>query len=240
MRIRTRIACAAVAVAACALTGSPAYAADAAGTDAGTAEVGAALVGSGDAGLTNETVTANETAATQQTCTDPALANHLAAFGDSRDYFVAPGGSFETDATAGWQFAGGAKIAGGNEPFNVLGAGTASLDVPAGGSATSPVFCVDLNYPTFRFLAVQQQQAADAGLQVDVIYPEIAKGNVHMAAAYKPLSAWTLMKDVKLDPQRAGKKPGWRKVALRFRVPSTKKGGDWKVDNVLVDPRCRY
>jgi hypothetical protein len=240
MRIRARIACAAVAVAACALTGSPAYAADPAGTDAGTTELGAPVPGSDDGGLTNETVTAAETAATQQSCTDPALHTHLAAFGDSRDYFVAPGGSFESGATAGWQLSGGAKIAGGNEPFNVLGSGTSSLDLPAGGSATSPVFCVDLNYPTFRFLAVQQQQAADAGLQVDVIYPEIAKGNVHMAATYKPLNAWTLMKDVKLDPQRAGKKPGWRKVALRFRVPATKKGGDWKVDNVLVDPRCRW
>lgn len=240
MRIRARIACAAVAVAACALTGSPAYAADPAGPDADTPDIGAAIAGSGDGGLTNETVTANETATTAETCTDPELSHHLAAFGDSRDYFPAPGGTFEAGATAGWQFTGGAQIAGGNEPFNVLGAGSSSLNLPAGSSATSPVFCVDLNYPTFRFLALQQQQAADAGLQVDVIYPEIAKGNVHMAANYKPLNAWTLMKDVKLEPQRAGKKVGWRKVALRFRVPSTKKGGNWKVDNVLVDPRCRY
>jgi len=100
--------------------------------------------------------------------------------------------------------------------------------------------CVDLNYPTFRFLAVQRQLAADAGLQVDVIYPEIAKGNVHMAATYKSERTWELMKDVKLEPQRAGKKPGWRRVALRFRVPATKKGAVWNVDNILVDPRCRY
>jgi len=48
------------------------------------------------------------------------------------------------------------------------------------------------------------------------------------------------MKDVKLEPQRAGKKPGRRRVALRFRVPATKKGAVWNVDNILVDPRCRY
>jgi hypothetical protein len=122
----------------------------------------------------------------------------------------------------------------------VLGGGASSLQLPAGSSATSPVFCVDLNYPTFRFLATQQQLAADAGLQVDVIYPEVAKGNVHMAATYKPQKEWKLMKDVKLEPQRAGKAPGWRRVALRFRVPETKKGAVWNVDNILVDPRCRY
>jgi hypothetical protein len=38
----------------------------------------------------------------------------------------------------------------------------------------------------------------------------------------------------------AGKQAGWPKVALRFRVPATKKGGSWSVDSLLVDPRCRY
>ena len=235
MRIRTRFAGAALAVAMCALAASPAYAADIVpATDV------AAIAGSDDDGLTNETVTANETAAGEQTCTDPVLANHLAGFGDTRDYFLAPGGNFEAGSTNGWQFTGGAGLADGNEPFNVLGSGSSSLALPAGSSATSPVFCVDINYPTFRFVANQAQAAADAGLQVDVIYPEIAKGNVHRAAIYKPFKTWALTKDVKLDPQRAGKAAGWRKVALRFSVPGTKKGADWRIDNILIDPKCRY
>jgi hypothetical protein len=239
MRIRTRFAGAAVAVAVYAVGAPAANAADAVAPDIAAAEVAAPIAGSGDDGLTNETVRAEDTAASEQTCVDPTVAAHLSPFGDQRSYFVAPGGDFE-NTTAGWQLAGGATVVGGNEPFGVLGNGASSLQLPAGSSATSPVFCVDLNYPTFRFLAVQQQLAADAGLQVDVIYPEIAKGNVHMAATYKPQRTWTLMKDVKLEPQRAGKKAGWRRVALRFRVPATKKGAVWNVDNILVDPRCRY
>jgi hypothetical protein len=239
MLIRTRLAGAAVALVVCALGAPAAHAADAVAPDVATADLAAPVPGSGDDGLTNETVQPEETAATQETCADPELAAHLSPFGDQRQYFLAPGGDFEA-TTAGWQLDGGAHVVGGNEPFGVLGNGAASLQLPAGSSATSPAFCVDLNYPTFRFLAVQQQLAADAGLQVDVIYPEIAKGNVHMAATYKPQQAWKLMKDVKLEPQRAGKKPGWRRVALRFRVPATKKGAVWNVDNILVDPRCRY
>jgi len=244
MRIRTRLAGAAIAVAVCAFGAPAANAADAVAPDLAAADVTAAdlvapVPGSDDTGLTDETVKPEETAATQETCVDPELAAHLSPFGDQRQYFLAPGGDFEA-TTAGWELAGGARVTAGNEPFGVLGNGAASLQLPAGSSATSPVFCVDLNYPTFRFLAVQQQLAADAGLEVDVIYPEIAKGNVHKAAAYKPEKAWKLMKDVKLEPQRAGKKAGWRRVALRFRVPATKKGGVWNVDNILVDPRCRY
>jgi hypothetical protein len=239
MRFRTRLAGAALALALCAFGAPAAHAADAVAPDVAAADLAAPVAGSGDNGLTDETVQTEETAATKETCADPIVAAHLSPFGDARDYFVAPGGDFE-GTTAGWELGGGARVVGGNEPFGALGSGAASLQLPAGGSAVSPVFCVDLNYPTFRFFAVQQQLAADAGLQVDVIYPEIAKGNVHRAATYKPQQAWKLMKDVKLEPQRAGKKPGWRRVALRFSVPETKKGGVWNVDNILVDPRCRY
>jgi len=239
MRIRTRLAGAAVAVVVCALGAPAANAADAVAPDPTAADVTAPIAGSDAGGLTSETVQANETAAGEQTCFDPEVAAHLSPFGDKRQYFLAPGGDFE-GTPGGWQLTGGARVVGGNEPFGVLGNGASSLQLPAGSSATSPVFCVDLNYPTFRFLAVQQQLAADAGLQVDVIYPEIAKGNVHRAAAYAPQKEWKLMKDVKLDPQRAGKAAGWRRVALRFRVPVTKKGAVWSVDNILIDPRCRW
>jgi|1186.fasta_scaffold21750_1 hypothetical protein len=239
MRIRTRLAGAAIAVVVCALGAPAAHAADAVAPAATGADIAAPVAGSDDAGLTNETVQADETPAGRQTCVNPVVAAHLSPFGDKRDYFIAPGGDFE-GSTAGWELTGGAKVTAGNEPFGVLGNGSSSLQLPAGSSATSPIFCVDLNYPTFRFLATQQQLAADAGLQVDVIYPEIAKGNVHQAAAYAPQKEWKLMKDVKLEPQRAGKTAGWRRVALRFRVPATKKGAVWNVDNVLIDPRCRW
>jgi hypothetical protein len=239
MPVRMRLAALVATGLVCALSAPAARAADPAPADIAAADVAAPIPGSNDAGLTNETVQADETAATEESCVDPEVAAHLSPFGDQRSYFLAPGGDFEA-GTTGWQLSGGARVVGGNEPFGVLGGGASSLQLPAGGSATSPVFCVDLNYPTFRFLATQQQLAADAGLEVDVIYPEIAKGNVHKAATYKSQKEWKLMKDVKLDPQRAGKTAGWRRVALRFRVPATKKGAVWNVDNILVDPRCRY
>ncbi len=223
-----------LAAAVCACAAPAAQAAD-----EGAVADDAALVETTDV-FTGETATAAETAATEETCTDPELTTPLIAFKDDRSYFLAPGGNFERAAAPGWTLEGGATIAAGNEPFGVHGGGSSALSLPAGSSATSPVFCIDLNYPTFRFLAVQEQAAADAGLEVDVIYPEKATKNVREAAKYKPLKEWKLVKDVKLEPNTMGKHAGWRKVAIRFRVPASKKGGAWKVDSILVDPRCRY
>jgi len=233
-RASTRLACAALTAAACAFAAPAAQAADLPVATDDTAAVETTDV------FTGETATAAETAATKRTCTDPQLGTSLAAFKDQRSYFLAPGGDFEHSAAPGWELTGGAVVTAGNEPFGVAGGGDSALTVPAGGSATSPVFCIDLNYPTFRFFAVQAQEAADAGLQVDVIYPELENKNVRRAAKYGPFKAWKLSNDVKLEPQTAGKQAGWRKVALRFSVPATKKGGTWKIDGILVDPRCRY
>jgi hypothetical protein len=176
-------------------------------------------------------------------CTKPALSTLLNGLGDRRSYFTAPGADFESRSMAGWQLSGAASLVSGNEPFRVLGASHAtSLRLRPGASATSPSFCIDLDYPTFRFFAAQVQAVADAGLQVDVIYPDVPRTNVRVAATVKApgASAWTLAKDVPLRPKTAGKEAGWRRVALRFSVPVTKRGGDWQIDDVLVDPRCRF
>jgi hypothetical protein len=193
---------------------------------------------------TGETASAAQTIESVLSCTKPALSTLLTGLGDRRSYFPAPGADFESSsALAGWQLTGGAARVAGNEPSRVLGAAHAtSLRLPPGSSATSPVFCIDLDYPTFRFFVEQVQAKADAGLQIDVVYPDVATKNVRRAATVKggPTTAWTLAKDVPLQPNTAGKQAGWRRVALRFSVPLGKMGADWRVDDVLVDPRCRF
>ena len=192
---------------------------------------------------TGETASASQTIESVLSCTKPALSTLLSGLGDRRSYFPAPGADFESPALAGWQLTGGATHIAGNEPRRVLGAAHAtSLRLPPGSSATSPIFCIDLDYPTFRFFVQQVQAKADAGLQVDVVYPDVATKNVRRAATVKggPATAWTLAKDVPLQPATAGKRAGWRRVALRFSVPLGRSGADWRIDDVLVDPRCRF
>ena len=179
------------------------------------------------AAMTAAAVTSPATAG----CTVPALTASLAAFGDWRSYFLAPGGDFES-AGHGWTLTGGATRSTGSSPLR-LGAATKSLRLPAGATATSPVFCVDLNYPTFRFFSSK----GNAPLYVDVLYPALGAKKLK-ATTIKGGTSWTLTKDVDLRPTIVTKDPGWRLVQLRY-VAATGATGDWLVDDVLIDPRMR-
>jgi hypothetical protein len=187
-----------------------------------------------------ETVRPAESAAGEQTCAAPSLFNPLVAFKDQRDYFIAPAGDFEDPSLPGWQLTGGAGVTSGSSPHAVTGeAQASSLSLPPGSSATTPEMCVDLNYPTFRFFVSQLEADTDSDLAVDVIYPALAKNNVRQAKKLKlrAKDGWRLSDDIKLEPQRLGKRSGWRRIAIRFRVEPGKKASAYRVDDILIDPR---
>src|SRR4051794_33855287 len=117
--------------------------------------------------FTGETVQVASTNATEQTCTDPQVSPLLSDAGDDDLYFVAPGGSFENGA-AGWELDGGASIGFGSNAFSPLGTGLRSLQLPAGSSATSPAFCVDDRYPSFRVNTAQVGGDAKVKIKVSV------------------------------------------------------------------------
>jgi hypothetical protein len=165
-------------------------------------------------------------------CAAPAMAPLLGSFGDWRSYFLAPGGSFDTSAR-GWTLTGGASTSSSSGPLR-LGTAAGSLRLPAGASATSPVFCVDLDYPTFRFFSAQGK----APLSVDVIYPALGARKPKATTLKGGAAAWTLTKDVSLRPTVVSKDAGWRLVQLRFAA-DTGPAGDWLVDDVLIDPKMR-
>ena len=195
---------------------------------------------SGPGTALEETVATEHSAAGEESCQAPDLFNPLVAFKDERDYFMAPSGDFEDPSLPGWQLSGGAAVTGGSSPHAATGQNHGSaLTLPAGSSALTPEFCVDLNYPTFRFFAAQLSGDTDSELRVDVVYPALEKGNVREARKfkYKAKDGWRLSDDVKLEPQRLGKRSGWRRVAIRFRVEEGKKPATYRVDDLLIDPR---
>ena len=167
-------------------------------------------------------------------CRPPATFAALAPFGDLRPYFVAPGGDFETPA---WTLAAGATRTAGSSPLR-LGAAATSLRLPPGGSATSPAFCVDLDYPTFRFFSAQHAAKSSSNLNVDVLYPALQQSSPKAATVSKGTPAWELSRDVRLRPERVDKAGSWRQVQIRFSADKAA-AGDWRVDDVLVDPRMR-
>jgi hypothetical protein len=167
-------------------------------------------------------------------CPAPELFAALGGFGDPRSYFVAPGGAFEAPS---WQLTGGAALTGGSGPLH-LGSAKGALMLPPGGSATSPVFCVDLDYPTMRFFSAQLAAKSSSKLHVDVIYPARGTSNPEAMNVSNGTPAWQLSKDVRLRPDQVDHAGGWRQVQLRFSADKAT-AGDWRVDDVVIDPRMR-
>jgi hypothetical protein len=159
-------------------------------------------------------------------CDNAALTQPFAAYGDSSQYKVAPGGTFE-GGTAGWTLTGGARVVSGGA------GGGHSLYLPAGASATTPVTCVNAAYPTARYF-----QKSD-GLLSTVLVQLVYKGSIIGIA---PLPGGVGLLNYSWNPSlpmlTLSAVPGLldggtSQVQLRF----TALLGPSQVDNVYIDPR---
>lgn len=167
-------------------------------------------------------------------CPAQSLSTPFSQWGDTNNYFLLPGGSFEgTSDQVGWTLSG-ASLTPGNEPFYVDGSGDSqSLTIPGGGSATSPWFCVDNTMPDLRFFA--QEATAGSALEVQALVQtpngvrtvqvaDLADGSMSSWAPTQPITGNTgsIPNGVTLS------------VALEFSVPQST--GSWELDDLYVDP----
>ena len=185
-----------------------------------------------------------ETRETRDTCTSPELVQAFSAFGDTRDYVLAPGGSFEDDDLDGWQV-NKARTTQDGSPLQLPVADSRgyrygddneqSLKISAGGSATSPAMCVDLHYPTLRLMT--KLRKGTGAIQVEVLYPDSDNPVFHPVGSLTAgrSNRWEASADVSVFPERGGAAPGMLRVALRFT--SVAGNGEWRIDDLYVDPR---
>ncbi len=168
----------------------------------------------------------------------PAPTTHaFARFGDNAAYSLVPGGSFEGGAT-GWTL-NQASVVGAGEPDHVASVADAhSLAIIAGGSATSPVVCVDRTMPTFRFFA---RGGADphSTLTVDLIWrtngrPYSRTVGVVTAGSgsWSPSASMALATAAPLTQDG-----GSQAVQIEF-LASTGRAA-WEIDDVYLDPYVR-
>jgi invasion protein IalB len=170
-------------------------------------------------------------------CKPKPTSQPFAPWGDSSQYNLAPGGSFES-GTQSWSLSGRASTVSGNEPWKVAGAGhTRSLKLPPGASATSPTICVGLEHPAIRFFA-KNDRALLSTLSVEVITETslgltvaVPIGVVLPSGQWKPSPKFLVVAN--LLPLLPGEY-----TPVRFRVTSVGLG-TWSVDDFYVDPRCR-
>lgn len=165
-------------------------------------------------------------------CPQQPVSQPFSQWNDTSDYFLVPGGSFE--GSPGWTLSN-AQLTPANEPWHVDAAtDSQSVTIDAGGSATSPYFCIDNTMPSLRLFA--QQAMAGSDLQVQALVQTAGGGvaTVNVAdLADGSVPAWAPTAPI---TGNTGSIPSGQtvQVALRFSVPGT--AGSWQLDDIYVDP----
>jgi hypothetical protein len=149
----------------------------------------------------------------------------FAAFGDANQYFLAPGGDF--DSLKDWTVRGKAALVEDVNPLK-LSANRRSVHLETGESVTSVSFCVDSTMPHLRFTA----KAAGSG-QLDVtVQTQVGRSTDSSGGSVSPDDhrSWHASRyvELKTDGIRDGRS-GTATVTFRSQ-------GDWHVDDVFVDP----
>lgn len=172
----------------------------------------------------------------------PVVEQPFGAFGDFRNYVLAPGASFESPADSGWAFTGGAMIVEGNEPFQVHGeADHMSLRIPGGATAVSPFMCVDATYDTMRVFVRSLNRNQGGKLSVTAQYPDLADADELRTDISKPGPDWSLTDDIAIRPGekdtgKSGFDNGFTRVAFVFKAKGIGKAG-YHIDDLYVDPK---
>ena len=161
-------------------------------------------------------------------------------WGDSASYVPAPDSGFESGA-AGWTLTGGARVVTGNESYMVGGAGQShSLSLPAGSSATSPPMCIGLLSSKMR-LFVQNPGAAGSKLRVQVVYNGgvgALLGGLGSTLGISDKATFSAGKTwAPSDPfLMAGGVLPLLTQSVQFRFTPLSTGGNWRIDDVYLDP----
>jgi hypothetical protein len=188
-----------------------------------------------DSGGTVPTVAATP-ASPVASCPPVSAAQDLTSLGDYNFYAPVSGGTFE-GSTAGWTF-NNASVVSGNEPSNAVSSTDSnSLNIAAGGSATSPTFCVDSTLPSFRFFAQSLGSGWRSRLTVSAIYTLSNGQSSHAWLGRLYSGDYTLWEPTPALPL-GSLLPTGQTATVQF-VFSAGWGSAWNIDDVLLDPYAK-
>jgi hypothetical protein len=156
----------------------------------------------------------------------------FAAFGDTNTYTLSENGSLESGASS-WRLTGGATVVNNADPLGLLTAftkqqssDTHSLALPTGSSAQTIVTCTKDLQPPLRF-AVRNTGTPTSLLQVSALTGSILAPTATPIGTITATTTWTPSPPLSfLVPQGA----------LGFQFTPIGSGGQWQIDDVLVDP----
>jgi hypothetical protein len=164
-------------------------------------------------------------------CGDRVSSQAFTQWGDPNDYFLAPGGAFET-GLGGW-YGYGATTAPENEPWSVFGTGASSLMTTTAKAVRSPAFCIAAGEESVRLFV---KRPGVAGAELDIRVTASQPGVYGFGS-----TQYTV----------AGDEPGWTvtdpiPVPAMFGTAGTETltiaadpdgaAAPWLIDDVAIDP----
>jgi hypothetical protein len=170
-------------------------------------------------------------------CPTQATTTVFSKFGDTGQYFPAPGGSFEASSLPSGFVVKGASLTAGNEPWYVNSTtDKKSLQINGGGSVTTPYICIDSTMPYFRFFA--HQLATGSDLKVDLLVNMNGSIQTHSVTdlANGSMPAWNLTGKLAVANLAV---PSGMTVHAALRVYAPTSSGSWQIDDVYIDPYAR-
>ncbi len=154
---------------------------------------------------------------------------------DLAEYTLVPEGSFE-GSTNGWALSE-ARVVFGNEPFYVNSSrDVRSLEISAGGSATSPAVCTTALEPVLRFFA---RSSGSGELRIDAVFEGRLSGEFHyvQVGLIPPMPVWGPTPQVAVVANLRPALPD-EELLVAFRLTPLD-GSSWQVDDVYLDPYLR-
>lgn len=172
-------------------------------------------------------------------CAWPPLSQPFLPWADPGQYFLAPGGNFES-GTDGWTLTGNAKIVSGNESYYVGSPSDShSLSLPdTSSSVTTPTMCVTVLSPDFRVFLFNKGANGHTDGQL-AVYLNFAgadgKPQQVKIAALKNGTSWGLTLPISFiqyisTPLKQGS------ANVSFTIKPNDNHGNWLIDDFYVDP----
>jgi hypothetical protein len=154
------------------------------------------------------------------------------AWADLDAYCSFPNLGFESGST-NWTLGGRASVVTGNEPWHVSGAGTHSLQLGPGATATSSTLPVNLLDPWVRMFA--HSSSANGSLRVQVVFHGLL-GNLTGVLNVGSLSPGSYASWQPTQRVLSTLALPLLTTSAQVVLTSTATSGSWQVDDVYLDP----
>lgn len=178
-------------------------------------------------------------ASSAQACSYSGAKQAFSRWGDQSNYVLAPDGGFEAGASE-WSLLAGARVVAGNESFYLNSArDSRSLRLPAGSSAVSPPICMEIDTPSFRLMA-RNTGDPSSQLRVEAVYNLLGAVHTKVVSDLTGGSSWAPSQSISTVLSLATVVGTLVPSSIQIRITPLDATGNWRVDDLYIDPFCRH